>query len=349
MAVGPIVCDVAGTSLTAQEIERIWNPLVGMVILFTRNYESPEQLAALTKAIHDVKPGVLVSVDHEGGRVQRFRSGFTAIPAMGDLGCVYQINREAGERAAAAAGYILASELRACGVDFSFAPVLDLDYGRSTIIGARSYGRDPAQVADLARAQIGGMGAAGMAACGKHFPGHGWVQADSHVALPVDERPLAALNVDDLRPYEWLSITLPSIMTAHVHYQEVDAEPASFSKKLITEVLRHRLGYTGFVFSDDLSMQGAKSEGSLVVRAQKALEAGCDGLIICNSPAEVDAFLPAMTWWEPSDAFASRFARLAPRGQAAKDLAVLHADDVYMKAQDDLAAGLALVSATQGT
>lgn len=348
MNVGPIVCDIAGTVLTEQEVERIWNPLVGMVILFSRNYENPQQLMQLTQAIHSVKPGLLVAVDHEGGRVQRFREGFTAIAAMGDLGLVAQKNREVGLSAASAAGFILASELRACGVDFSFAPVLDLDYGRSTIIGKRSYGRDPRLVCDLARAQIAGMQAAGMASCGKHFPGHGWVKADSHVDLPVDERSFDDLEAADLLPYRWLSLLLHSVMTAHVKYEALDTEPASFSKRLVTNVLRQELGYPGFVFSDDLSMQGAKREGDLLVRSQKALEAGCDGLIICNSPQEVDALLPALSWWRPSDAFQARFERLIPVGKAPDSLTVLHGDDRYLKAQDDLAAALHLLGVTQG-
>lgn len=347
MGLGPIVCDIAGTVLTEHEVERIWNPLVGMVILFSRNYENPQQLAQLTKEIHDVKPGVLIAVDHEGGRVQRFREGFTSIAAMGDLGLLTQKDRQAGMCAASAAGFILASELRACGVDFSFAPVLDLDYGRSSIIAKRSFGRDPGLVCELARTLIAGMSAAGMACCGKHFPGHGWVKADSHLDLPVDERSLQRLEEADLLPYRWLSLLLPSVMTAHVKYENIDSEPASFSSYLVTDILRKKLGYPGFIFSDDLSMQGAKAEGSLLVRVQKALEAGCDGLIICNSPQEVDALLPALSWWLPSDAFRSRFARLVPTSKVPCNLTALHADDRYLKAQDDLAAGLRLLGTRQ--
>ena len=309
---GPIVCDIASTELTDQERERLSHPLVGMVILFTRNYENPQQLKRLTDAIHAIKPGLLVAVDHEGGRVQRFREGFTEIPAMSCYGRMWHADPEAAARAATAAGYVLASELRACGVDLTFAPVLDLDWEKSTIIGERSFGLDPRVVTRLARAFSQGLLTAGMANCGKHFPGHGWAEADSHVALPEDERDCERIELADCKPYSWMGVGLASLMTAHVLYPQFDAVPATFSKKIVTGLLREKIGFTGYVFSDDLSMQGAKVAGSVLDRARLALEAGCDGLIVCNDPLAVDELLGGLSW-QSTPEYEERFARLIPR------------------------------------
>ena len=312
---GPVVCDVASTQITPHEAQRIAHPLVGMVILFTRNYEDPQQLMELCAAIHAVKPGVLIAVDHEGGRVQRFRKGFTEIPAMHDYGDLYARDPERGLCAASAAGYVLASELRACGVDLTFAPVLDLDWGRSEIIGARSFSKDPRIVARLAAAVTHGFLTAGMANCGKHFPGHGWALADSHVALPEDERSAEVLETIDAMPDAWLGINLVSIMTAHIVYPQLDSEPATFSPRILQGLLREKLGFKGFVFSDDLSMQGARNAGTYLERAEKALSAGCDGLICCNAPDEVDAMIKELRF-TATDAWRERAERLAPIGTA---------------------------------
>ena len=309
---GPVVLDVVGTELTEDDVRRIRHPLTGMVILFTRNYESPAQLSALTAAVHAVKPGVLIGVDHEGGRVQRFRSGFTEIPAMHAYGDLWQKNPQAAARALTAAGFVMAAELLACGVDFTFAPVLDLDWGHSAIIGERSFSRYPAAVAAMARAVTYGMMAAGMANCGKHFPGHGWAEADSHKALPEDERSPETILAEDTEPYAWLGAGLVSVMTAHVLYPKWDTVPATFSRRILQDGLRKRLGFEGLIFSDDLSMQGAKKEGGVVERAQKALAAGCDALIICNNPAETDELLQGLKW-QTTEAFAERWRRLVPR------------------------------------
>ncbi len=331
---GPVVLDIAGTELTEDDLRRIRHPLTGMVILFTRNYENPEQLSRLTAAIHAAKPGLLIGVDHEGGRVQRFREGFTEIPAMRAYGDLRKKDPQAAERALTAAGFVMAAELLACGVDFTFAPVLDLDWGRSAIIGERSLGADPRDVAAMARAVTLGMMTAGMANCGKHFPGHGWAEADSHKALPEDERAAGNVLGEDVKPYGWLGAGLASVMTAHVLYPMIDEVPATFSKRLLQDVLRSELGFTGLIFSDDLSMQGAKKEGGIVERAQKALAAGCDALIICNAPEDTDELLAGLSW-QTTPPFEERWRRIAPRPMAA-DRATLEASAVYRAALEQM-------------
>ena len=283
----PVVIDIAGTTLSAADRRRLKHPLTGGLILFARNFESRLQLTELTAAIKRVRPDVLVCVDHEGGRVQRFRTdGFTALPALRALGELWMQDALTATDAATALGQVLASELRACGVDLSFAPVLDLDHGRSAVIGERAFHRDPRVVAVLAQALIHGLLRAGMAHCGKHFPGHGHVQADSHVAVPVDRRSLKAVLGDDARPYEWLSATLTAVMPAHVIYPRVDRHPAGFSERWLKDILRGQLGFTGAVFSDDLSMAGARHlEGGTLTYAEAgalALRAGCDLVLLCN-------------------------------------------------------------------
>lgn len=329
---GPVVCDIAGLTLTQDDVRRISHRLVGMVILFSRNYENPTQLKALCDAIHAVKPEVLISVDHEGGRVQRFRQGFTEIPAMSTYGKAYLKNQNAALRAAESAGYVLASELRSLGVDFTFAPVLDLDWGRSAIIGERSFGAAPETVAAVAGAVIQGFKRAGMANCGKHFPGHGYAEADSHVALPVDDRAAQRIIDMDCRPYRLLGDDLTSLMTAHVAYPMLDNAVATFSKKLVTEILRDRFGFKGLVFSDDLSMKGAMGAGSIVERSQKALAAGCDMLIVCNAPETVDELLRGLTWTE-SEVFKQRAGRLKPTGTFMSRDALL-CDGTYLRAKE---------------
>ena len=312
---GPLVLDIEGTALTEADIRRISDPLVGMVILFTRNYENREQLTKLCRDIHAVKPGLLIAVDHEGGRVQRFREGFTQIPAMAKLGESWIDEPENTLLAAMACGYVMAAELRACGVDFTFAPCLDVNFNRSTIIGERAFSNNPNVITQLALAVVQGLRLAGMSNCGKHFPGHGWVIADSHLELPVDDRPYERLLFADLKPYRWMGQALDSVMAAHVLYPKIDAKPAGFSEHWLKKVLREELHFTGVVFSDDLSMKGALSEGTVTQRAESALQAGCDMLILCNDFEASDELLATLKF-EDSEERAERVKRLAPKGEA---------------------------------
>jgi beta-N-acetylhexosaminidase len=293
LPLGPVMVDVEGLVLTAEERLRLAHPLVGGVILFSRNFESLAQLRTLTGAIHALRdPALPIAVDHEGGRVQRFRDGFTRLPPMRALGAIYQRDSAAGLRAAEATGYVLAAELLAAGVDFSFTPVLDVDFGASSIIGDRAFAADPQAIADLAGGLIAGMAQAGMASVGKHFPGHGYVPADSHVAIPVDEREFDAIAAADLVPYRTLIAKgLDGIMPAHVIYPRVDASPAGFSALWLRTILRRQLGFDGVIFSDDLSMEGASVAGGMTDRAQAALEAGCDMVLVCNAPTAAEGLL----------------------------------------------------------
>jgi beta-N-acetylhexosaminidase len=275
--------DVQGTSLTEEDRELMEHPLVGAVILFTRNFESIEQLERLVADIRAIRtPPLLVTVDHEGGRVQRFRKGFTLLPPMRTIGRQYDLDQAAGKLLARQCGWLMAAELRAVGIDMSFAPCVDLDYGVSSVIGDRAFHRDPQVVAELAVAFMGGMREAGMAATAKHFPGHGAVAPDSHVAIPVDRRPLADLD-EDLYPYRRLIANgLPAVMAAHVIFEQVDGLPAGFSSRWMQQQLRGNLGFDGAIFTDDLSMKGAGVVGDMPQRAAVALEAGCDVLSLCN-------------------------------------------------------------------
>jgi beta-N-acetylhexosaminidase len=288
--------DVAGFELAPEERERLRHPLTGGVILFARNYQSPEQIGALVRAIHELrKPPLLVAVDHEGGRVQRFREGFTALPAVARFGEVWDENPARGRRLAETAGWLMATELRAVGVDFSFAPVLDVDRGISKVIGDRSFHASPDAVAELAHAWMTGMHRAGMAATGKHFPGHGGVEADSHVAAPVDERSYQDIYMEDIVPFErMIRFGLEGIMPAHVIYPNVDHQPAGFSRFWLQQVLRGDLGFEGVIFSDDLSMEGAKVAGGVVARARAALAAGCDMVLVCNDPKSAGELLDGL-------------------------------------------------------
>jgi len=284
---GPLMVDVAGIELTDTDRRRIAHPLVGGIILFTRNYRDPEQLAALCAEIRALRPGILIGIDHEGGRVQRCREGFTRLPAMRQLGELWDADAPAATAAARDIGFVLAAELRACGVDLSFTPVLDLDWGRSAVVGNRAFHGDPQAVVALAGALIDGLRQGGMIACGKHFPGHGWAEADSHVAMPVDPRSLTEL-APDLAPYRQLP--LDAVMPAHVVYPQVDSRPAGFSPVWI-QLLREELGFAGAIFSDDLSMHGASLAGDIVARAEAAWAAGVDMLLVCNAPESVDELL----------------------------------------------------------
>jgi len=295
MTLGPVMVDLAGIALEPVEREMLRHPQVGCVILFTRNYESPEQVARLTAEIHGIRsPPLLVAVDQEGGRVQRFRAGFTRLPALREVGRRYGADRGEGLTLARELGWLMAAELRGVGVDMSFAPCIDIDYGVSRAIGDRALHPDPAAVADLGVAYMLGMRDAGMAATGKHFPGHGAVAADSHVALPVDRREWPDIEAD-LQPYRRLIANgLPAVMVAHIVFPSVDEKPASLSRAWIHGVLRGELGFQGAVFADDLSMAGAAAFGDITVRATLAREAGCDVLPVCNDRQAVETLLESL-------------------------------------------------------
>ena len=295
----PLIIDMAATELNDADRRRLANPLVGGVIHFARNWRDRAQMTALNAEIKAIRPDLLICVDHEGGRVQRFRTdGFTRLPSMRALGELWMRDAMRATQAATAAGQVLAGELRACGVDFSFAPVLDLDYGGSSVIGDRSFHRDPRVVALLAKSVMHGMLQMGMRNCGKHFPGHGFVHADSHVEIPVDKRGLKAILDDDAKPYDWLSGTLAAVMPAHVIYPKVDKRPAGFSPKWLKAILRQRFAFDGAVFSDDLSMEaGRYIDGRLLSYADAALaalEAGCDLAMLCNQSVGEGALLDEM-------------------------------------------------------
>ncbi len=298
LPLGPVMADVAGLVLTDAERARLLHPSVGGVILFKRNYESPEQIAVLCREIHALRsPHLLIGVDHEGGRVQRFREGFTPIPPMRAIGEVWDGHPQRARRLARDAGYVIGAELRAAGVDFSFAPVLDLDYGNSGVIGDRAFHRSPQAVTDLAHALVLGLQEAGVSAVGKHFPGHGFVAADSHLAIPVDERSQADIEFADLLPFrQMIDLGLAGIMPAHVIYPRVDDQPAGFSRKWLTEILRGQCGFEGVIFSDDLTMEGASGAGGIAERALAALAAGCDMVLVCNRPDLADELLAKLKW-----------------------------------------------------
>ncbi|PKO88145.1 MAG: beta-N-acetylhexosaminidase [Betaproteobacteria bacterium HGW-Betaproteobacteria-10] len=332
LALGPLMIDIGGTQLTDIDCERLCHPLVGGVILFTRNYVNPAQLTQLTAAIHALRtPALLIAVDHEGGRVQRFREGFTRLPSMATLGKLWDEQPTLALEAARQLGYVLAAELRACGVDYSFTPVLDLDYGPSRVIGDRAFHRQPTVVVALAEALAKGLHQAGMGSCGKHFPGHGYVIPDSHIALPVDERSLEAIQ-EDLIPYRQLA--LDAVMAAHVIYQCMDCNTAVFSNKWI-DYLRNDIKFDGVVFTDDLSMAGAGVAGAMLNRVDAAYQAGCDMLLLCNSPESVGLVLAN---WQPQidPLRGKRVAALIPE-QAAKDWNSLQFDPDYQAAQQAMA------------
>ena len=305
---GPLMIDIAGIELSELDRQRLSHPLLGGVILFSRNYASTDQLARLCAEIHALRnPRLPIAVDHEGGRVQRFRDSFTQLPAMRRLGRLWDTQPVVARETARGIGYVLATELRALGVDLSFTPVLDLDHGSSNVIGERAFHRSPTGVIELAGALIDGLHGAGMAACGKHFPGHGYVSADLHIAIPVDERSLADMT-EDLTPYRHLK--LDGVMPAHVIYPQMDGRPAGFSSVWL-QMLRDELGFDGVIFSDDLSMQGASAAGGILERAGAAWQAGCDVLLVCNAPDSVEELLEH---WRPGadPARARRIERLLP-------------------------------------
>jgi beta-N-acetylhexosaminidase len=324
----PVVIDIAGSALAAADRRRLRHPLVGGLILFARNWVDRRRLVELCAEVKALRPDLLICVDHEGGRVQRFRSdGYTHLPPMRALGELWMRDAMTATDAATACGHVLGAELRACGVDFSFTPVLDLDHGASGVIGDRAFHRDPRVTTLLAKSLAHGLLRAGMAHCGKHFPGHGHVAADSHTETPVDARPLEAILADDARPYGWLSTSLSAVMPAHVVYPKVDARPAGFSARWLREILRARLGFCGAVFSDDLDMAGARwLDGRAVSHTEAALaalEAGCDLVLLCNqSPgggSAIDALLDGLAsaaargHWQPDPASEARRLALLPQ------------------------------------
>ena len=360
----PLIIDIAGLALSKTDRARLAHPLVGGLILFARNWQSREQLTRLCRSIKKVRPDLLVCVDHEGGRVQRFKTdGFTHLPPMRALGEMWlatpdtpaKPHKKAGPmdatNAATACGYVLGAELRACGVDLSFTPVLDLDYGESSVIGDRAFARDPRVVSLLAKSLMHGLLKSGMGNCGKHFPGHGFVKADSHTDIPVDKRSLKAILADDAAPYRWLNTSMGSVMPAHVIYPKVDARPAGFSSKWLNDILRGQMGFGGAIFSDDLSMAGARlidgKQVSYTQAAVAALNAGCDMVLLCNqsmpnSPEggrAVDQLIEGLTEaqlkgeWQALEASEDRRKALLPRTHAiAWDDLMVQPD--YMQALD---------------
>lgn len=291
MARGAMMVDVGGLTLTTEDREVLAHPDVGSVILFSRNVDTPAQIKALTDDMRRVRPGLRIAVDQEGGRVQRFREGFTRIPAMRTLGEAYDQDAPAALASARQWGELMAREVRAVGVDFSFAPVLDLDVGVSGVIGDRAFHTQPEPAVALIRAFMGGMKAAGMMTIGKHFPGHGSVAADSHTHIPVDDRSWDEIAAYDLKPFAMLAAELDGIMPAHVVYPQVDNLPAGFSRHWLQTVLRGQLGFKGLIFSDDLCMEGAAGVGDMAARRDLALEAGCDVILVCNNRPAVLSLL----------------------------------------------------------
>jgi beta-N-acetylhexosaminidase len=316
MTLGPLMVGISGSSLTQEERELLLHPLIGGVILFSRNYEAPEQLRSLAETIHGLKDSpLLVAVDQEGGRVQRFRDGFVSLPPMRQLGRIHDKDPKKAKHFSQLIGWLMAAELRAAGVDLSFAPVLDLDRGASEVIGNRAFHGDPETVANLAHAFMVGMDLAGMMAVGKHFPGHGTAAADSHLVVVTDKRPYEDIAAEDLIPFErMIHFGIAALMAAHVVYPLVDDKPAGFSRFWLHEVLRERLGFQGAIFSDDLGMAGAGTAGDLRRRAEAALEAGCDMVLLCNELAEIPPLLDHLQGYK-NPAAQLRLARLHGRGK----------------------------------
>jgi beta-N-acetylhexosaminidase len=336
MKLGPVFVDVAGLELTPEDIDRLQHPQVGGVILFARNFSTPLQLIRLAQSFRALRtPALLIAVDHEGGRVQRFRHGFTAIPPMRELGKLWDRDRGQALAAARGCGYVMASELQAHGVDVTFAPVLDVDYGESSVIGDRAFHGDPKVIAALAEALQAGLNAAGMISVGKHFPGHGYVRADSHAEVPIDDRTLAQITASDLIPFQRLARAgLGGIMPAHVIYPKVDKQPAGFSRVWLQQILRDKLGFDGIVFSDDLSMEGASTAGGMIARANAAFGAGCDMVLLCNDPRAQDTLLEGLERRPIAPTLAPRLEKL--RGRAISK-AALKASSDYLAAAENVA------------
>ena len=336
MSLGPVMLDIDGTELTADDKKKLLHPLIGGVILFARNFSSRGQLVQLTTEIHALRtPSLLIAVDHEGGRVQRFREDFTRLPPMRELGRIWDEHPIKARHLAQQTGYVLAAELRAAGVDLSFTPVLDMDHGQSCIIGDRAFHHKPQAITELAHGLMSGLKSAGMTAVGKHFPGHGYIDADSHIEMPVDERTYLDIEKNDLIPFrKMIGFGLAAIMPAHVIYPRVDACPAGFSEIWLKKILRGDLGFEGCIFSDDLSMEGAAIAGNIVQRAKSALSAGCDMVLVCNNPEAADTLLAELRWDIPAISVA-RLARM--RGRPHPDSVVkLHESASFVKAVEEI-------------
>lgn len=299
---GPLMIDIAGKTLSAEDKILLSNPLVSAIILFSRNYESQEQLKKLISEIRQEKPDILISVDHEGGRVQRFREGFLRIPPMRSLGHYYDQDPVEALLTTHAMGWALAAELLAFDIDFSFTPVLDVDHGVSEIIGDRAFHTNPHTISLLTRAFMNGLHEAGMQGVGKHFPGHGAVAPDSHLEIPVDDRPFEVIEKEDLEPFkELIAAGIGGIMPAHIVYSQLDKHPAGFSKFWLQQVLREQLKFDGIIFSDDLSMEGASAMGNYQQRAEAALKAGCDMILVCNNRPAALELVQSLQWTSSPD------------------------------------------------
>jgi beta-N-acetylhexosaminidase len=333
MSLGPVMVDIAGAALTPEERERLAHPKVGGVILFSRNYESPEQMEALVRELHRLRrPRLITAVDQEGGRVQRFRNGMTALPPMRRLGEIHDDNPSRAKRLADLCGWLLATELRAMDVDISFAPVLDMDHGVSGVIGDRAFHSDPEVISVLAHHFTNGMKSAGMGSVGKHFPGHGGVAEDSHHELPKDPRTLEELEAADLIPFrKMIYYEMPGIMTSHVLFPQIDSKPVTFSTTWLQQILRKQMGFQGVIFSDDLTMEAAQGGGNMAERANLALAAGCDMVLVCNNPQAADEVLDGL---KPRTDPASHLRLIRMHGQKMTPLANLFEQESYQQAVD---------------
>ncbi|MCB1949216.1 MAG: beta-N-acetylhexosaminidase [Burkholderiales bacterium] len=338
MSLGPVMLDIAATELTDEDKQRLLHPLTGGVILFSRNYTSQKQLTTLIQDIRELRtPHLLIAVDQEGGRVQRFKDDFTRLPAMRELGKVWDQNPARARHLSKQVGFVLASELVVCNVDLSFTPVLDIDHGQSSVIGDRAFHRDIHAVSDLAYALMMGLKAGGMQAVGKHFPGHGGIQADSHFEKSVDQRRYADIEMDDMVPFQrMIDFGLAGIMAAHVIYPQVDQYPAGFSRKWLQDILRQQLLFEGCIFSDDLSMQGAAYFSAIGARAKAALEAGCDMILVCNDPQAADELLETLQWNISATSLA-RLARMHGKKRFAS-MMKLREDAAYVRAVREVGA-----------
>ena len=339
IARGPVMADIAGFSLTEEEKQRLLNPAVGGVILFRRNFQSVAQLCALTEEIRHLRsPHLLIAVDHEGGRVQRFIHGFTRLPAMSVLGELWdERGADTALQKARTIGWVLATELIACGVDLSFTPVLDLDWGKNQVIGNRSFHQRPEVVSQLALALQEGLNRSGMFSCGKHFPGHGFVEGDSHYVLPEDTRSLAELQEHDIQPFTIMAQKgMAAVMPAHVVYPQICTRAAGFSKIWLQDILRKQLHFNGVIFSDDLTMEGAVSEGGIKARAKASFEAGCDIVLVCNRPDLVDELIDGFDYPE-NEQLAERWQKMAVGESAIAQAKETVQQNTFKNAQEEVA------------